>query len=30
VRDLAEVYGGTIALESSPIGGVSARLRFPK
>lgn len=29
VRDLAEVYGGSIALESSPLGGVSARLQLP-
>jgi signal transduction histidine kinase len=29
VRDIAEVYGGSIALEASPPGGVRARLRFP-
>ena len=29
VRDLAEVYGGSIALEASPLGGVSARLQLP-
>ncbi|HEY6252011.1 MAG TPA: ATP-binding protein [Candidatus Angelobacter sp.] len=29
VRDLAEVYGGTIALENSPKGGLRARLRLP-
>jgi signal transduction histidine kinase len=29
VRDLAEVYGGLIALESSPLGGLRARLRLP-
>jgi signal transduction histidine kinase len=29
VRDLAEVYGGSIALASSPLGGVSARLELP-
>jgi signal transduction histidine kinase len=29
VRDLAEAYGGTIALEPSPLGGVSARLALP-
>jgi len=29
VRDLAEVYGGSIALEPSPLGGVRARLRLP-
>jgi signal transduction histidine kinase len=30
VRDLAEVYGGTIALGSSPMGGVRARLTLPR
>jgi signal transduction histidine kinase len=29
VRDLAEAYGGSITLEQSPLGGVSARLRLP-
>ena len=29
VRDLAELYGGTIALDRSPEGGVRARLRLP-
>ena len=29
VRDLAELYGGGIALESSPAGGLRARLRLP-
>jgi signal transduction histidine kinase len=29
VRDLAAVYGGTIALEASAIGGLRARLRLP-
>ena len=29
VRDLAEVYGGSIALESSTMGGLSARLDLP-
>jgi len=29
VRDLAEVYGGSIALEASPGGGLRARLRLP-
>jgi signal transduction histidine kinase len=29
VRDLAELYGGSIALESSPLGGLRARLRLP-
>jgi signal transduction histidine kinase len=29
VRDLADVYGGTIALERSPLGGLRARLTLP-
>jgi signal transduction histidine kinase len=29
VRDLAEVYGGAIALERSPLGGLRARLTLP-
>lgn len=29
VRDLAEVYGGTIALSRSPLGGLRATLRLP-
>jgi signal transduction histidine kinase len=29
VRDLAEVYGGTIFLENSPMGGLRARLQMP-
>ena len=29
VGDLAAVYGGAIALETAPIGGVRARLRLP-
>src|SRR5262249_36641557 len=29
VRDLAEVYGGSISLEDSPIGGARARLTLP-
>jgi signal transduction histidine kinase len=29
VSDLAEVYGGSIALDSSPEGGLRARLRLP-
>ena len=29
VRDLAEVYGGSIALDSSPLGGLRARLQLP-
>jgi signal transduction histidine kinase len=28
VRDLAEVYGGTISLENSPMGGLRARLQL--
>lgn len=29
VRDLAELYGGSITLTSSPLGGVQARLALP-
>jgi signal transduction histidine kinase len=29
VRDLAELYGGSIALEQSPMGGLRARLQLP-
>jgi len=29
VRDLAELYGGSIAIDASPAGGVRARLRLP-
>ena len=29
VRDLAEVYQGTIALDASPAGGLRATLRLP-
>ena len=29
VRDLAEVYGGAISLDRSPLGGLRARLRLP-
>ena len=29
VRDLAELYGGSIALDPSPLGGLRARLRLP-
>jgi signal transduction histidine kinase len=29
VRDLAELYGGSIALTSSPAGGLGARLQLP-
>jgi signal transduction histidine kinase len=30
VRDLAELYGGSIALEAAPAGGLRARLVLPK
>jgi signal transduction histidine kinase len=29
VRDLAELYGGSISLETAPMGGLRARLRLP-
>ena len=29
VRDLAELYGGSIALSQAPDGGVRARLELP-
>jgi signal transduction histidine kinase len=29
VRDLAELYGGSISLESWPTGGLRARLQLP-
>jgi signal transduction histidine kinase len=29
VRELADAYGGSIALEASPLGGVRARLQLP-
>lgn len=29
VRDLADLYGGTITLDQSPLGGLQARLRLP-
>jgi signal transduction histidine kinase len=29
VRDLAEVYGGSVALDDSPLGGLQARISFP-
>ena len=29
VRDIAEVYGGSVSLEESPFGGLRARLRLP-
>jgi signal transduction histidine kinase len=30
VRDLAELYGGAVTLEGSPLGGLRARLLLPK
>jgi signal transduction histidine kinase len=30
VSDLAELYGGSVALETSPLGGTRARLQLPK
>lgn len=30
VRDLAELYGGSISLHESPLGGVRARLELPR
>ena len=29
VRELAELYGGSIALDTSPLGGLRAALRLP-
>jgi signal transduction histidine kinase len=29
VRELAELYGGTVSLVASPAGGVRARLQLP-
>src|SRR5580765_6466497 len=29
VRDLAELYGGSVALDASPLGGLRATLRLP-
>ena len=29
VRELAELYGGSIELDTSPLGGLRARLRLP-
>jgi signal transduction histidine kinase len=29
VRDIAEVYGGSIALDASPLGGLRATLTLP-
>ena len=28
-RDLAELYGGQLLLEASPLGGLGVRLRLP-
>jgi len=30
VSDLAELYGGSVALETSPLGGTRARLELPR
>lgn len=30
VSDLAELYGGSVALETSPLGGTRARLKLPR
>lgn len=30
VSDLAELYGGSVTLETSPLGGTRARLQFPR
>jgi signal transduction histidine kinase len=30
VSDLVELYGGSIVLEDSPLGGLRARLRLPR
>jgi len=30
VRDLSEVYGGSIVLDSAPAGGLRARLELPR
>jgi signal transduction histidine kinase len=30
VRDLAELYGGTISLDQSPMAGLRAKLTLPK
>jgi len=29
VRDLAEVYGGTISLDESPLGGLRVQVSLP-
>lgn len=30
VRDLAEIYGGSVTLDASPLGGLRVRLRLPR
>jgi signal transduction histidine kinase len=30
VRDLADLYGGSLVLEASPLGGLRTRLRLPR
>jgi signal transduction histidine kinase len=30
VSDLAELYGGSVTLETSPLGGTRARLELPR
>jgi signal transduction histidine kinase len=30
VSDLAELYGGSVTLEASPLGGTRARLQLPR
>jgi signal transduction histidine kinase len=30
VRDLAELYGGSVVLDTSPLGGLRARLKLPE
>ena len=30
VGDIAQLYGGSIVLEDSPLGGLRARLRLPR
>jgi hypothetical protein len=29
VRDLADLYGGSITLDGSPLGGLQAQLQLP-
>lgn len=29
VRDLVELYGGTVSLDTSPLGGLRATVRLP-